>query len=590
MLDLKNLKYTLQDNALFIGTWLLALVTVLGINISNTQSLSFVGVTDSKEVNINLKHAVVIEKIHVLPGQRVVKGQILAELDRPDLVKQLNEVSHQLEQLHNQLNLNESLNESLKSIKEDERENDNALTIQIRSLENQYELLQKESEELKIFAQFDGHIGFVNYKAGESVSPFTPILTMHQKTPTFVRGYVHESIMDKIKIGSTIKISALNSGRVMKSKVTSVGTRIIEFPERFRRSIDQKIWGREIGIKLSPKNSFILGEKVFLELLPNETFDAERELANEFIEREENYQRISVPSSVEDKQELEPSGLVYLPGQNKFILISDDTHESEPHLFTLSPEGVVSESVQQIQGLGSIKDMEAIAQDETGKFYVASSQSADKDGDIPKDRRRLVRFIQNSDGFFEDKKTDLLKNLSELAVLYPEENWVEILKKENLIEDEFIIKMDVEGLIVKNDTAFLGLRSTFSEGDKLVILKIEQLDRLLREDDLLKGQVSISHKIDIAQGAPIQGISDMTLIGNELYFLTAYNSGQEQGSLYKIPFDENESSGEPVKAEKIKVFNEHKPEGIAYNSLTSELYIVFESNHSKKSYFVKVTI
>ena len=54
MLDLKNLKYTLQDNALFIGTWLLALVTVLGINISNTQSLSFVGVTDSKEVNMPL--------------------------------------------------------------------------------------------------------------------------------------------------------------------------------------------------------------------------------------------------------------------------------------------------------------------------------------------------------------------------------------------------------------------------------------------------------------------------------------------------------------------------------------------------------
>lgn len=589
MINIEKIKYAIQDNALFLGTWLLALITVIGINISNTQSLSFVGVTDSKEVNINLKHAVVIDKIHVLPGQKVIKGQLLAELDRPDLVKQLNEVSHQLEQLHNQLSLNESLNESLKSIKEDERENDNALTIQIRALENQYELLQKESQELKIFAQFDGHIGFVNYKSGESVSPFTPILTMHQKTPTFVRGYVHESIMDKIKIGSTIKISSLNSGRVMRSTVTSVGTRITEFPERFRRSIDEKIWGREIGIKLRPENSFLLGEKVFLELLPNETLGSERQLANELREAVIDYERIDVPRSIQRRSVVEPSGLVFLPGQNSFLVISDDTHNSHPDLFLMNPAGEIDKNVEKIEGLDEIKDMEAIALDEAGNFYVISSQSVDKDGDLPKERRRLVRFKQTADGYIEDKKTDLLKSLNDLAVMYPEESWVSILKKDNLIKDDFIIEMDVEGLIVQADAAYLGLRSSHADINKLVILKIENLSRLLEEDNFLRGQVSVSHKIDIGEIGSSQGISDMTLVDQKIYFVTADNFGNEVGSLYKVPFvPVNPES--IVLAEKMRDFNEHKPEGITYNSLTSELYVVFESNSSRRSYFTKVIL
>lgn len=586
---IEKLRYSIQDNALFIGTWLVALFTVLGINLTNTQNLSFVGVTDSKEVNLNLKHAVVVKQVYVLPGQKVEKGQLLAELERPDLDKQLNEVSHRLEELHSQLSLNETLNENLKSIKGDSKEIDNTLTIQIRSLENQIELLKKETEELRVFAQFEGHIGFVNYKAGESVSPFAPILTMHQKTPTFVRGYVHESIMEKIKIGSTIKISSINSGRVMKASVTSVGTRIIEFPERFRRSIDQKIWGREIGIALDPQNNFLLGEKVFLEMLPEETLQKKRDVANELVTimgREElQSEKLDVPKSIRKDINIEPSGLTYVEDLDQFVLISDDTDKNHPDLFLMDRSGSISENVMKIEGLKKIKDMEAIAQDERGMFYVVSSQSQDKSGEVGKDRRRLVSFKYVGGEFVEEKKVDLLEVLNNSAILYPSQSWVKTLRKENLIQSEWKISLDVEGLVVKEDIAYLGLRRTFSEKGELIVLEIKDLTKLLNEDVLERDQVRISHKITIPSDIEGQGISDLMVLDDSLYVLTADNHGVEQGSLLKVNMNLSQSQ-----AELLAKFSSHRPEGISLNPKTREAIIVFDNNESKKAYFTRLAL
>lgn len=586
---IEKLRYSIQDNALFLGTWLVALCTVLGINMTNTQNLSFVGVTDSKEVNLNLKHAVVVKQVYVLPGQKVERGQLLAELERPDLDKQLNEVSHRLEELHSQLSLNETLNENLKSIKGDSQEIDNTLTIQIRSLENQIELLKKEKEELRVFAQFEGHIGFVNYKSGESVSPFAPILTMHQKTPTFVRGYVHESIMEKIKIGSTIKISSINSGRVMKASVTSVGTRIIEFPERFRRSIDQKIWGREIGITLDAQNNFLLGEKVFLEMLPDETLLKKRDVANEIMtvlgSEQLQYEKLDVPKSIKKKISIEPSGLTYVEELDQFILISDDTDKNHPDLFLMDRLGSVSKDVMKIEGLKKIKDMEAIAQDERGMFYVVSSQSQDKDGEVGKDRRRLVSFKSVGGEFLEEKKVDLLEVLNDSAILYPGQSWVKTLRKENLIQSEWKISLDVEGLIVHEDNAYLGLRRTFGEKGELIILKVKDLTKLLHEDVLSKDQVSISHKITIPAELSGQGISDLMLLEDTLYVLTADNNGSEKGSLVKVNFKLNQAQ-----AELLTVFEGHRPEGISLNPKTREAIIVFDNNDSKKAYLTRLAL
>lgn len=589
-IDFEKIKYGIQDNLLFIGIWSLALLTVLSLNFQNKNSLSFVGVTDSKEVNINLKHAVLVKQIHVLPGQLVKKGQLLAELERPDLVKQMNEVSHRLEELHNQLTLNEKLNNSLKSIKRKKRDIDNSLTIQIRSLENQYEFLRKEQEELFIFANFDGHVGFVNYKSGESVSPFAPIITMHQKTPTFVRGYVHESIMNQIKIGSQIKISSINSDKVMEAQVTSVGTRIIEFPERFRRSIQEKIWGREVGIKLKPENNFLLGEKVFLEVIGVGSSEdtKKRTLANGEIiikEGETSYHEITIPTLIRDLNRVEPSGLVYLQDLNQFLVVSDDTFENKPFVYLLNNSGDIDQRILMINGIEKIKDMEAMSKDEEGNLYVVSSLSEDKKGKMGKERRRIIRFTRQGLELQEDKKTDLLTALNDLAVLDPSQDWAKLLLKKNLIESKFKIEMDVEGLAVKEDAIYLGLRKTFGENGEVIVLKISNANEMFETDTLSQGQVSLFKKIILPKSDKEEGISDLMIHNDQLYFLTADNKDNDKGKLFKVSMLERENT-----AHLITEFEDHRPEGLSLNTSTNELTIVFDNNKSKKAYMTKVQI
>ena len=231
----------MPENKLYVGVWLFAVLIIVGFNLQNNKTHKFVGVTDSKEVNINSKHAVVIKSINVIPGQPVKSGQLLVELEREDLRQQINEVSHNLEELRAEFKLNSDLTLNLKSIKTkikksklaknaDNNEDEALISIQIRSLETRLSYLKKEEEELYIFSSFDGHIGSVNYKNGESASPFEPILTMHKTTPTFVRGYIHENLSHHIAVDKKVTIKALSSKQQVVGVIKSVGTRIIEFP------------------------------------------------------------------------------------------------------------------------------------------------------------------------------------------------------------------------------------------------------------------------------------------------------------------------------------------------------------------------
>lgn len=584
----EKLIHSVKDNAMFLGIWAFALSTVLFMNFQSTNSLSFVGVTDSKEVNINLKHPVLVKKVHVLPGQLVQKGQLLVELERPDLVKQMNEVSHKLEEFHNQLTLNETLANTLKSIKNKKQDMENALTIQIRSLENQYEFLRKEQEELFIFAQFDGHVGFVNYKSGESVSPFAPIVTMHQKTPTFVRGYVHESIINKINIGSKIKISSSNGDKTMIAHVTSVGTRIIEFPERFRRSVSEKIWGREVGIKLTPNNEFLLGEKVFLEVISNEALHSKskRTLAYGSVEESAiEYNQIVVPELIKDLNRVEPSGLVFIPELKRYLMVSDDTFENKPFVYLLNNSGEVDQRILLVDGVDKIKDMESMTMDEQGNIYIASSQSETKKNKISKSRRSLIKVKREGLNLIKQERVRLIDMMNDVAVLYPDLPWVKLLKKENLIENKYMIQMDLEGLAVKANTMYLGLRNTFGASGEVVILKIVDAEKMFETDQLTAEQVSVYATLKLPESKNQEGISDLLIVENKMFILTADNKDKDKGRLLKLNMDDLDRG-----VSLVKRFNEHRPEGISYNSVDNELLVVFDNNKSKRAFMTKVKL
>ncbi|MDG5815797.1 efflux RND transporter periplasmic adaptor subunit [Chitinispirillales bacterium ANBcel5] len=137
--------------------------------------------------------------------------------------------------------------------------------MQIRSLEEEIKYLEKEREKLLITAPIEGIVGEVNFISGEKVAPFSPVMTLHTKAPSYVSGFIYENNHNEIKVGDSVDVKSIADKRnIIKGEVVGVGSRIVEFPERLRRRPDVKLWGREVQIRIPDSNHLLLGEKVFI--------------------------------------------------------------------------------------------------------------------------------------------------------------------------------------------------------------------------------------------------------------------------------------------------------------------------------------
>jgi multidrug resistance efflux pump len=187
--------------------------------------------------------------------------------------KQRNPVNLKIESFRKELEMAEKLIRIKINLLQSELNSpNNAYVIQMESLAKELALLNEEKRNLLIYSQIDGVIGSVNYKEGEKVSPFTPILTLHSKSPSYVMGYIHENVYNTVAVGEKLCISPLaDRGSCVFGEVMGIGSRIIEYPIRLRKRPEIQLWGREVQIKIPPENNFLLGEKVLISALDQKT-------------------------------------------------------------------------------------------------------------------------------------------------------------------------------------------------------------------------------------------------------------------------------------------------------------------------------
>ena len=103
------------------------------------------------------------------------------------------------------------------------------------------------------------------YKPGEQVPAFQPIVTIHSETARYVKAYIHEAVLNNVAIGQSVWVTSLaNSGKVSPAQavVESLGSRIVEYPERLRKNPLVSAWGREVVVRLDDRNKLLMGEKV----------------------------------------------------------------------------------------------------------------------------------------------------------------------------------------------------------------------------------------------------------------------------------------------------------------------------------------
>ncbi len=567
-----------NDNKYLAITWLLCVIGILvtGIYI-NSSNLSFLGLAEAREIQINFEYPVEIKKIHVIPGQNVEKNELLLELNQTQLDSEIRSLNSQLQLKKSELNVRNNISSLVGNTKNVDQ-SDDPLMVELNDLQSELTRLEAQKNNLYIFSEASGVVGSINFKKGEKVPAFSPVLTISTQSPTFVQGFIHERLHTQLSIGQVVTVSSIaNSQLQYEGTIASLGSRITQIPLQLNRTPQTPVWGKEVIVNLPDGNQLLLSEKV--EITPkkswlnlNTAIAAQENKSPQNYLRNELIKEIAIPRITSQKTSFEPSGLVYLDDIKKYLVISDDTDEKKnPYLFLLDEDGTLEDQTLLVQDLHKIDDLESISFNNS-EIYLLTSLSLNKKSKYKQERNLLVKLKKDKLSFNNIAQIELTPLL--LEAIKNNGNKELALMHDNLKEN-----MDVESHFILDENLYIGLKEPKTDKDEAIVLKIKNFKTLFENSKLSAEQVSLAYKLNFNEPSKNHLLSDLNIINNQLYALTTCKN-KSCGALWLV-----NSTNRTTQL--LKSYTNLRPEGIAYNPNEKSIAIVFD-NGGKHNSFSKI--
>ncbi|NNC50140.1 MAG: efflux RND transporter periplasmic adaptor subunit [Flaviramulus sp.] len=175
-----------------------------------------------------------VTRIFVKEGQRVSKGQTLAQLDASVL-------NNNIAQMQTQLSLAKTTFERQERLwKQNIGSEIQYLQAKANKegLENNLNSLYSQANKMKIKAPFSGTIDQVFAKVGELANPQMPFLRVINLSNVYIESDITESYLASIKKGTEVEVSFPSLNKNMNSKITQVGNFINPNNRSFKARID----------------------------------------------------------------------------------------------------------------------------------------------------------------------------------------------------------------------------------------------------------------------------------------------------------------------------------------------------------------
>ena len=175
------------------------LVEVMDLNSSPFSHFTsvFGEVESDQDVNMNPKAMGVIRKVNVHEGQKVSKGQVLAQIDNEMVLKRLKEAKDSYEFIKTIFEKQKGVWEKNvgSEIEYLKAKNDK------EAMENRIAIMNEELSNMRITAPFSGVIDKVYIKEGETASPSMPAFHIVSESNLKVKAELAESVAGKLKKG-----------------------------------------------------------------------------------------------------------------------------------------------------------------------------------------------------------------------------------------------------------------------------------------------------------------------------------------------------------------------------------------------------
>jgi multidrug resistance efflux pump len=551
------------DNRTLFCVWCLAVAVVVCLGFYlNSDSVSILGVADSREFQVNFDSPVAIKQIHVLPGQVVKKGDLLMELNQSDLEMQLYVLKSRFDKLSAELKLRQQISSLAQDVGALPSAAD-PIRTEWADTKREIALVEERLKHLFVFAEVEGRVGAVNFKVGEKVPSFSPIVTLLPLTPTYVNGFINENLHSQLKIGDWVDVVSVG-GAVVRGKVISLGARIVQIPQRLLRIQTLPAWGREIVVQIPEKNALLIGERVSVKRSWSSSF-VNFAQADDTALADKNALRgpqpIELPVTISDRFDPEISGMVYIPELSQFVLISDDHPKDHPVLLLMNEQGRVQDHVLEIQGLEKMEDIESISY-QNGSLYLLSSLSPTKKGKIKISRQLFVRAERRGMEFHLKQQM----NLQQALVAAFAKSSESILR--SLASDPSLIETEGHALLERD--LYLALKEPLGDSHEILILKIKDFPAMLDSGELLPENLTIARRLSLSLPDKSVDIlvTDMMIDDEQIYLASSYR-GKEGSAIWRI----DESTGA---VSLVQEFQRKHLEALAVLPSRCEIFGVFE--------------
>lgn len=194
------------------------------------HSIDIQGRVDAEEsVSISPQMPGLVKRVNVHAGDKVVAGQVLAELD-------VDAMSQQLSALKTQRDLAKQVYDRQKNLW-DQKIGTELQFLQTKAqyegMESQVSALTEQISMSRLTAPISGVVDAVNMKAGEMASPGFSNITIVNTNNLRVKGEVAEGYISKVKTGSEVSVYLPDADKTIFTKVTYAGRMISNMNRTF---------------------------------------------------------------------------------------------------------------------------------------------------------------------------------------------------------------------------------------------------------------------------------------------------------------------------------------------------------------------
>jgi hypothetical protein len=416
------------------------------------------------------------------------------------------------------------------------------------------------------------------------VPAYQPILTVQGLAPRDVKGYVHENVLNEVKVGQTVWVRPVvsqHAGVALEATVEGLGNRIVEYPLRLRRNQAVPAYGREVVVKLkADSNPLLFGEKVEVALSakrdwPSLLSSAQAKilgpLASDKVADNAVQVLVSQDPSIQ-ADTIEASGLWWNAKEGHYLLVSDESYGQGAAIFTVSPDLKVQQRLKMAQAT-NMDDLESISGD-GDNVYVLSSLSANKQGEQKNKRKKLMRLRYQGHQVSAQEEIDLYEVLLRLSQAQPSTALTAFLS--TALKDN---SLNIEAHFVRDGKLYLGFKSPASAQQNTLIAEIDNI-AMLFAGPATAPTVKAKVWADIALIDPVSGqsakLSDMAWVGQQLYLLGVGTGASKSSQLWRW------TEGDPKPA-LLKRFHGLAAEGLAYRPDNATLTLVFDEGKGAAS-------